>query len=135
MHDFATATMGTLRRLSNASDRATEARMRMSAQLEGAPAAALLPVKRLSEELAAVLRKRNSWTATVAPLPLPALGACDASECGSMHSGRTSAEEGRGGQVFASATSPSGRAACYMVRRRCIACQGSACARVDSLLH
>ena len=116
MHEFATATMGTLRRLSNASDRATEARMRMPAGLEGAPAAALLPVKRLSEELAAVLRKRDSWTATVAPLPV---AAGEGSDCGSMHSAKTSAaaEEAGAGRTFASGpASTSGRAACYTVR-------------------
>ena len=69
--DFATTTMGTaaFRRLSNAADKAAEARNRMSAQFElGAITA--LPVKRLSEELAAVLKKRDSWSASVSPLPL-----------------------------------------------------------------
>lgn len=69
--DFATTTMGTaaFRRLSNAADKAAEARNRLSAQFElGAITA--LPVKRLSEELAAVLKKRDSWSASVSPLPL-----------------------------------------------------------------
>jgi hypothetical protein len=66
--DFATTTMGTaaLRRLSNAADK--EMRARLSAQFELGPISAL-PVKRLSQELAAVLKSRDSWSASVSPLP------------------------------------------------------------------
>lgn len=62
--------MGTaaFRRLSNAADKAVEARNSLSAFELGAITA--LPVKRLSEELAAVLKKRDSWSASVSPLPL-----------------------------------------------------------------
>ena len=57
-------------RLSNAADRAAEARNRLSGgSFELNPAIAMQPVKRLSEELAAALKARNSWTASVAPFP------------------------------------------------------------------
>ena len=57
-------------RLSNAADRAAEARNHLSGgSFELNPAIAMQPVKRLSEELAAALKARNSWTATVAPFP------------------------------------------------------------------
>ncbi|CAK0786971.1 hypothetical protein CVIRNUC_010187 [Coccomyxa viridis] len=67
---FAVSSMGPLRRLSNAADRAAEARNHLSGgSFELNPAIAMQPVKRLSEELAAALKARNSWTATVAPFP------------------------------------------------------------------
>lgn len=72
MQDYATTGVGAaaFRGHSGAADRAIEARNRLSAQFDITPVS-LLPVKRLSEELAAVLRKRDSWSASVSPFVGP----------------------------------------------------------------
>ena len=55
--------------MSDAADKAAEARNRLSGNSFELNTMMLEPVKRLSEELAHAIRSRNSWTATVAPFP------------------------------------------------------------------
>ncbi len=58
-----------LSRLSNAAEKAAEARNRLSGGSIELNAMVLPQVKGLSEDMANVLKSRNSWTATVAPFP------------------------------------------------------------------
>ena len=55
--------------MSDAADKAAEARHNLNGTSFELNPMMLEPVKRLSEELANALKSRNSWTASIAPFP------------------------------------------------------------------
>ena len=63
------STAGGVYRLSNAAEKAADAKNRLSGGSFELNPIVLPQVKRLSEDMANALKSRNSWTAIVAPFP------------------------------------------------------------------